>query len=329
MHKNKSIATCLILILALSFAALLLQTPKVKADGYDYNWGEACNLYATDWCQWNSTVEYISSLAFQEIYYIFSTRYNFLYEYYTGPLVDQWPVYGHLQNWGGGSTTESLTLNQIDDSNSYHWFSTDLYVGHGTGDYYFGHSTNPNDPDDYNSIDWIYYSNIRDHADDQPYQQFVVNWVCWGANDIDYQQPYYTWGAPYDWNPLYWNGQSGSASYCWIGFNYASPWLSDNMLTRGAYPGTSGDPNIYKTWLVFFYYYALSGNNFDNNYMTVWQALNQASYDTGYYNYQSSILDDGFTTYWPYNGGTYGDGNMVVVGDTGLYLPANLVMFMW
>lgn len=129
-------------------------------------------------------------------------------------------------------------------------------------------------------------------------------------------------------NPLWWNDQSGDADYCWIGFEYASPWLTDFMGTYGEYPGTSGSPNIYKYWLVFFYYYALYGNNFENNYNTVLDALNKASYETGYYNYGSSILATGFTTYWPYTQ-TYGNGSMHVSGNpTGLYLPATYVEFL-
>ena len=287
----------------------------------------AINLYTTNWCQWNDAVVGNTSEALDEIYDLFAGAHWYVYEYYTGPLVDEWPVYSHIMNWGN-TTTQDLTLEQIDDSNSYHWFSTVLYVGHGYEYCYYGYSTNPNDPDDIGSIDKVWYGNISTHADDQPYQQFVFNWVCWGANRVG-DGPPSNWGAPYDWNPLWWNNQASGADYCWIGFYNGSAWLSDLMGTHGAYPGTSGAPNIYKYWLVFFYYYALYGNNFDNNYNTIHQALDMASWDTGYLDYGHSILATGFNVTWPYTPITHGNGYMHVSGDpTGLYLPADYVQFL-
>ena len=178
-------------------AALMPNLLIAKAQyGYDYDYGSASNLYTTNWCQWNSTVVGTTGDALDEIYDTFASVGHWVYEYYTGPLVDVWAVYGHDINWED-STTQTLVLDEIDDSNSYHWFSTDLYVGHGYTNCFYGYSTNPDDPDDYDSIDKVYYSNIATHADDEPYQQFVFNWVCWSANLIGGGPPS-TWGAPYD-----------------------------------------------------------------------------------------------------------------------------------
>jgi len=119
-------------------------------------------------------------------------------------------------------------------------------------------------------------------------------WVCNGGNSIT------------DASPKAWNNPSTSG-YTWIGFSGASPWLIEEIKTN----------QLYKHWLVFFYYYALSGQ------YSVQQALNQASQQVGYSNFASSPLSTGYSTYWPYNPPDNYPGQMHVLGNpSGTYLPA-------
>ena len=64
--------------------------------------------------------------------------------------------------------------------------------------------------------------------------------------------------------------------------------------------GNSGTPNIFKYFLVFFYYYALRGYD----WYSVNQALDMASYTTGYYNFEYATFaypNRGYWTYFPWD----------------------------
>ncbi len=325
MRKHNYAAISLIAILMLSYVPLTPRIYTVKAYGYDYNYGQASNLYGTNWCQWNSSVVQNTSDALSEIYGLFEDQTFYYYEYYGGPLLYEFPIYGQLENWGN-TTTESTVLGRIDSDNNYHWFSAVLYVGHGGPDCFFGYSTNPNNPNDTEHIDKVYYSNIIGHAIDAPSQQFVFMWVCFGANYMldNYPPVVSEWGSPYAWNPLFWSESISPADYCWIGFYDASPWLSDPMGTYGEYGGA----NIFKYWLDFFYYFALSGDNFNGGCHSIRQALDLASQATSFEDFGDCILATGYNVTWPYTNET-GTGHIEVAGGDPnyIYLPTTLVFW--
>ncbi|MEM2098148.1 MAG: hypothetical protein QXU99_00165 [Candidatus Bathyarchaeia archaeon] len=149
------------------------------------------------------------------------------------------------------------------------------------------------------------FADITSHVQSSPAHRFAFMWACMGGENSPQ-------GSPSAWNPLYWSNPSTYGPYTWIGFDGVSPWLIDGMGTYGAY----GQENIYRYWLVFFYYFALQDGN------SVMDALDAASVATGFSNYGSSILGTGtYQTYWPYND-TWGSGKMHVAGNPlGTYLP--------
>jgi len=281
----------------------------------DPHWA-AANLYTTNWLTTDQEAAYVTD-ALNQIRSNFSVQ--FLYHYYFGPYT----VYGQLTNWGT-STTPSTVLGQIDYTNAHYYFSTVLYIGHGVDDGFFGYASDPNNQNVCPNETYYYggNDNVLAHTQSVPYQQFVFNWVCSAGDTVwlvdngqNIPPPY--WGAPYDWNPLFWAGQANGADYCWIGFNGSSPWLKDIIWD-------STTNMHYGTWLEDFYWYALV-----NGYLrtTVLQALDMASYLAGFPNYGSSSLATGYYSYWPYSpNGTY-SGCMVIAGDPNEYLPAWEILF--
>lgn len=106
-----------------------------------------------------------------------------------------------------------------------------------------------------------------------------------------------------------------SRPYCFISFQEASPRLSEWM----------NENNIYKFWLVFFYYFAL----YWYGYYTINDALDAASVMVGYEDGwldSDNKLSQGFQTYWPIepNKGWH-TGRMRVYGKGDMYLPASVV----
>jgi hypothetical protein len=217
------------------------------------------------------------------------------------------PTYGEVINWGT-STNPDLVYGNIDHVNSEHSdFAAVLYVGYGTPYGFYGHSYDEEEPD------LIYYEDngdddIESHASSSPTHHFVFMWVCFAGDNSPY-------GCPTDWNPLYWSYPPAYGPYTWIGFEGASPWLIEWMGTVG----DEDEPNLFKHWLVWFYYHALCPNVY-----SVMEALNYASQDTGFDDYGSSILGMGYNTTWPYPPSGLYPGRMHVAGDQyGTYLPTD------
>jgi hypothetical protein len=294
MKKKLSIPICMVLlvILSTSFSASI---PVVRA--YDYDYGCASNLYTTNWLQYEDNA-YWTSLALSQIEDLFAQQkvYHWMPGYGWVLLGN---IYGEVINWGS-STTSSIVLDRIDhDISEHYYFFTALYIGHGTAQGFYGHSDDPENPTNY--PDLISYDDIEDHTQASPDHRFAFMWVCSGGDNCPQ-------GSPSAWNPLYWSDQSTYGPYVWIGFDRASPWLMEHMNAN----------NIYKYWLVFFYHYALHFNGY-----SVSQALDHASQETGFLNYEMSILNDLIWTWWPYSpqGPKYFNGTMHVAGDLSMCLP--------
>ena len=141
----------------------------------------------------------------------------------------------------------------------------------------------------------VSFSTIKSHTTGDSSHRLAVMWVCNGGTSTT------------DASPQAWNNPSTSG-YTWIGFSGASPWLIEYI-----------KPNqLYKHWLVFFYYYALNGSD------SVQDALNDAARQVGYSDFASSPLGSGsYSTYWLYSpSGSY-SGQMRALGDpSGTYLPS-------
>jgi hypothetical protein len=302
MEKKLSMAICIILLFMLS-TTLGASIPIVNA--YDYGYGCASSLYTTNWRQYQNNAE-VTADAFNTIAGLFAEPmvYMWLEGYGWVPV---YHVYGDVQNYGT-ATNPSLVFNRIDHVNSEHSeFATVLYVGHGTANGFYGYSLLGQEPDLIHYDD-NYDDDIESHTSSSPTHHFVLNWVCKGYDPFPY-------GSVTAWNPLWWSYPPAYGEYTWIGFEEASPWLIEHM----------NPTNIYKYWLVFFYYFALHENDY-----TVMQALNYASIYTGFANYASSILATGFQTYWPYppHGPRHYDGSMEIAGDPlGTDLPTSMCIY--
>jgi hypothetical protein len=168
-------------------------------------------------------------------------------------------------------------------------------------------------------------------------ERFVFLWVCQntdveGSSITSTHGPAYTWSNGAIQNDGYNDGyrHPTGANYAMIGWQDTNPWLTSYMGTSGPYPGNSGTPNIYKYFLVFFYYYALQGYN----WYSVNQALDLASYQTGYYNFGYATFaypNGGYWTSWPWPplGPTYAQGFMRVYGNGNIYLPQSQDFIVW
>jgi hypothetical protein len=125
---------------------------------------------------------------------------------------------------------------------------------------------------------------------------------------------------PYAWaqTSLGTNGYSSpdGSGYCFIGFKNASPFLCKPI---------NGENNLYKHWLVFFYYWAAWQAG---RYNTIKQALDIASQNVGYYDFTYSPLGQlgGFSVYWPGPNPPSGwmIGWMRVRGDGNVHLPGTI-----
>jgi len=299
MNKPRT-ATCVLLLL---LSTILITTiPAAKA--YDYDWFFASNEYTTNWLQYNDEAEHTWT-AFTQIANLFVQKR--IYVYYYGYWFDGGPSYGELNNWGSSRTPWDVYA-QIDHDITHHpLFSTVLYVGHGGPDGFYVHTDYPNDP--YHTPDLTSFNVIHSHTQSSPAHQFVLMWVCMGGENSPQ-------GSPSAWNPLWWSNPPAYPPYTWVGFDGMSPWLLDQMT-----PG-----NIFRYWLVFFYYFALTGS------YSVMDALNLASWATGASDFASSVLGayGRYWSYWPYPplGPTTQTGRMHVAGDPfGTYLPRDVYYY--
>jgi hypothetical protein len=306
--KKSRVTLSAILLLMLMLLASLPLLATVKAYDYDYNYGYASNLYTTNWLQYNGE-DQACATAFGQIENLFIN----IPAYYWDDVYQWWfyygSAYGQLKNWGSTETPSDVYARVVSANNYHSTLSTVLYVGHGGPSGFYGHTDYPNDygitPD---LVSFAYIQSINGAA-----HKLAFMWVCNGGLNSPA-------GSPTAWNPLYWSNPPAYGPYTWIGFDYASPWLVDHMLTYGQ----NGQPNVFRYWLVFFYYYLLNGNS-------VMSALNQASYATGYANFGVSELAN-YGTYWTYFPWDpaqqyWYSGNMHVAGDPyGTYLPTTLYL---
>ena len=314
MKKHHYVATGIILMLLLPTLATTILTVKA----YDYGHGYASNLYTTNWIQYADHAEQVWT-AFTQIANLFEqagTAYYWFEEYQA--WVPCGPAYGEVNNWGH-TANQGAVYGQITHDNSEHSvFSTALYVGHGGTLGFYGHSNDPNNPNNPPNP-YASFEDIRSLMTSQSSAafQFVLMWVCLGINTFPA-------GSSTAWNPLWWSNPPSYPPYTWVGFEDFSPWLYEGMGTYGPY----GQENIYRYWLVFFYYYALSGNS-------IMTALNYASAATGFGSFGSSILGVGYESYWPYHMSIQGvefhpgyyPGRMAVAGNPlGTYLPTEFYM---
>jgi hypothetical protein len=293
---------------------LTIAIPAVQAYNYE-NWGYSSNLYTTNWLQWDGEAQ-ATSTAFGEIADLFAQQTFWVYWYLYG-WIPYGPTYGEVQNWGSSATADIFYDQIVYDIYHHYDFATVLYVGHGGPVAFYLQSDDPDNPDnppEHNASFNIISSIMQTHSCDD--FRFVLMWVCMGGENSPE-------GSPSAWNPLWWSNPPAHPPYTWIGFDGLSPWLVEGMDTYGVY----GQENIYKYWLVFFYYYALLNGN------SVMDALNYASVATGFSNYGSSILAEGYESYWPYHQFIQGEeffpgdypGNMHVAGHPyATHVPGDL-----
>jgi hypothetical protein len=341
--KRKTTAAIAAVLLLLSFVITQFSVALVKADtGYDWNYGAASQLYASKWQQRNQDIDQIN-YAFPQIYNLFAqegssqiTGWYWFEEYQVWIPIYEWvATYGHLfefrTNWWWNVMRG---LIQDSENDQYHDWATVFYYGHmgiapieGTNYYHYafheaGEQTGP-EPGK------IWDEDIYDYTYDN--HNFVFLWVCRNGDTPgdDEPEPH---GMSYCWfrRNLAYNGYSypDAGPDCFIGFQNHSSCLADGM---GTYTYPYGE-NIYKFWLVFFYYFALNGYSIKG-------ALDMASYMVEYDGYwldSNNRLSQGWEYYWPgwigdpedmppgypYNGTEQNIwGRMVIYGNGNIYLP--------
>lgn len=281
--KRRIATEIAVMLLLLSVSSMQLLIPVARATGYDYDYGPASVLYASEWQQRNQDIDQLD-YAFPQIYDLFEELMT--YDYHT---------YGHLyemrQSWDWNTVS-----SQISDFENDHEWGAVFYYGHmgmeeiqhpyyHYGFHEAGQRTGP-------APDVIWDEDIYDYTDDV--HNFVFLWVCENGRSPgdDEPEPH---GMSYCWfrRNLAYNGYSypDAGPDCFIGFTGASPCLADGM---GTYTYPYGE-NIYKFWLIFFYYFALSGYSIKG-------ALDQASYMVEYDGYwldSNNRLSQGYEYYFP------------------------------
>lgn len=328
--KKTRIATCALFVL-LSILVSLFSIVPVKADGVN----NASVLYSTDWLMQPEELNYIQ-WAFNDIYNLFAQQQIYYY-YYWWPWYPWYvePVYGHLRNYKSQTST-SLVQGQIVDCEANHEFSTAFYFGHmnlrSVGypypwySYGFRWQAAP-DAGSANTV-WdsdVYYSPTVDN------HHFVFLWVCNNGNVGGAENPLY--GMPICWTRHNLSldgygdpnipGDPDGSGYSFIGFQEASPTLSEDMIVGGPH-GT----NKFKHWLVFFYYYALSGYSVHD---ALWWASWAAGYLGGWLD-GANRLSQGDKYWFPGGGGKPAGeywGKMRIYGDGNIYLPISHEVWSW
>jgi hypothetical protein len=305
-------------------------------EGYEYDYGAASTLYGSKWQQRTWDITYLQ-YALGDIYDQFAAQGNYeVVDWYWDENYQVWfPIYewvadyGQLlsydQNWYWSTMTYKI---QNAENDAYHSTAEVFYYGHmgmqlipGTSTYRFAfHESGEQTGSEPSKIwDNMVYSYTNDNYD------FALLWVCNNANAIGGTSPA-IYGMPYCWfhrtlgSSGYSPGDGGSD--CFISFTGASPCIGDGM---GTY--NQNGENLYKHWLVFFYYFALNGYSIKG-------ALEQASYMVGYNNYwldSNNRLSQGWAYMfpgwvggneppdWP-DAGNY-TGQMLVYGNANIYLP--------
>jgi hypothetical protein len=274
-------------------------------DYFDNDTGDASIIYSNQWClpEYDlSNVSYASSL---------------IYDLFYGTS-----AYDHLANYDG-TVSKALMQSQIADAEQNHDFATVLYLGHGMLEkipgsnhyrYYIyeqapGYLLQTHEPVR------IYDYQIYEYTVDN--HHFVFLWACVQGNEAG-NSTLTPHGMPYAWtrqenlSPDGYGdddipGEPDSKPYAFIGFEKASPMLSQMM-------GLGN--NIYRNWLLFFYYFALNG-------YTINGALDAASESVGCdqgWDDQDNPLSEG-ENYWWWLDDDYHWGRMRIYGNGGIYLP--------
>ncbi|MEM2081979.1 MAG: hypothetical protein QW744_06900 [Candidatus Bathyarchaeia archaeon] len=241
--------------------------------------------YSSQWLHQDIDRNYVL-WACNDIYALFLGE-NSLAEYY----------YDHVEN-RSAQAYWSLMSEKITHCENYHTFATVLYLGHGgilnMGNYYRlsvyeqASHNNPNTPPPA-IYDYMIYDRTLNGK-----HRFTFLWACFQGNLSGSNAPA-VHGMAYCWtkqpnlsgdgygDPNL-SGDPDTRPYCFIGFELASPRLSE--------PIKNNTGNLYKHWLVFFYYHALNGYSIN-------QALDRASQNVGYERWLDNPLRNGFRTYFP------------------------------
>ncbi len=316
------------LLFLTSLAASLFTVTAKAYYGHDEGYGSASEIYASRWDQTDDELMR-SQWVCRDIYDIF---YDKGYWEYAGMIEDpynpgQWIptyrwhyIYGRLYNNFGDGTTMSRMLSEADHCRYNHDFAAVFHFGHAPG-YFAGDGTlhrgvYPDAPQHQpQPPTGIYDKDIYPYTGSNHYFQFI--WTCGSANKIGGFDSYgYASGLPFAWTHRangslsedgYANGWSSGGDYCFLGFeNYSKPlseWINPE--------------NSYRHWLVFFYYYAVTGGR------TVRNALDEASQQIGVEDFADEELElyTGYDYYdprfpevpnWPSRLCVYGEGDMML-----------------
>lgn len=315
MRKTR-IATMALLFLILGVALMPVMQPT-KA--YDYGYGAASELYSSDWLLTEHDIDQVN-YAFPQIYGFFENQIS----YWTSD-----PIYGHLWNFAHQTITGNL-INQLRDCDLGHSYATFFY---------YGHYAIRNIGLDWPEYSYGFHEQAAPSAAEPPVIwdngvifnntwsgnfYFVFLWVCEdGRIQGGWNPPH---GMPFCWTKHILSpdgygteripGNPDGDSYCFIGFEGASPCLNEEMGT--IYQGVD---NIYKFWLVFFYFYALEGQ------LSIKDSLDAASeaclFYGGLYDEENPLTNEtGF--WWPGGAGHpegYYWGRIRVYGNAENSLP--------
>ena len=317
MKKIRTAIYSFLLVLSFIFSALTIPL----STGYDLGVHDASVFYSTQYLMQPTELDEIH-YALQQVRNMFSQQ-QIIYFLPTSPPFPLYAesVYGHLENFEA-QTTASLLTSQIVDCEVNHEFSTVFYYGHqnmrGVGlpwperSYGFVEQAAPDaDPETVGTI-WdsdIYYAPTVDN------HHFIFLWTCNSGNTAGSLDPLH--GMPISWTRqnLSTDGyhDPDESSYCFISFQNHSATFIENL----------GVPNqIYKYWMVFFYYYALQLQYSIND------ALDYASYavgyDGGWSDPDNRLSGDGYPYLW-YGGGNLTEGGywgkMRIYGNGDIHLP--------
>ena len=213
--------------------------------------------------------------------------------------------YGHLENYMYNDyysgSTQSNVLGDINRDESAYPYSAFLYIGHGgnpsLGGYtHYDFIAGGNAGQDYTNLPTVYDFQVNGQLSSiDHYMTFLF--VCFdgGALGGYIGGSFPVYGMPYSWTNGRISSTNGYAAADTSGYSLISFYLASPMLSVPISFGSGGGTynQLYKDWLVFYYYALL-----DYGY-TVNQALDWASAMTGYSN---------FYAFPSYNGG---NGNQV------------------
>lgn len=214
--------------------------------------------------------------------------------------------YGKLENYMindySCTTWGDVTGGINEDSNNYP-YATFLYIGHtgysllGDNQYHYGFMAGGEDGEPWNNIPIVWDYQVTQYQVPTINHYFDFLWVCDDGDELGHYSYPWTVGMPYSWSGGAITSSDGydfntadQSNYALISFKDASPMLSTHISFGSEDQNTNAD--LYKEWLVFFYYAALNGDD-------VHDALDFASQMCGYNN---------FAQFPSYN---YGNGNWV------------------